>query len=212
MRKRLYLLIGLPGSGKSTLAASMQGTCSTLRLVSTDRIRGQLFGDEAIQGPWSLIWRQVGQQLREIVQQIEQGQCQAVLYDATNTRRQSRRAVIALARSLAFTHITGLWIDTPLSVCLERNRQRDRQVPDEVIQRMQRQLEGAPPNLEEGLSCLIRYSSCVDQARSSRTSPPILAPMQMSLQKSQPLNRTSRGTEIPLFSMTQPNPLDLNSW
>jgi predicted kinase len=180
MAAKLFLLIGLPGSGKSTLAVSMQRTCPDLVLVSTDRIRGKLFGNEAIQGSWQLIWREVGEQLREAVQQIEQGQCQAAIYDATNTRRRSRRAVIALARSLSFTHITGLWMDTPLSVCLERNRQRDRQVPDEVIQRMQCQLDGGPPTLEEGLSCLIRYSFYVAQTRSSVTSSFLAGAMQMS--------------------------------
>jgi predicted kinase len=201
MAAKLFLLIGLPGSGKSTLAASMQQTCPTLRLVSTDRIRGKLFGDEGIQGSWQFIWREVYQQLREAVQQIGQGQSQAALYDATNTRRRSRRAVIALARSISFTHITGLWIDTPLSVCLERNRQRHRQVPEEVIQRMHGQLYGGLPGLEEGMSCLIRYRSFTSQASAAQTDSPQAQ-----------LVQTNKGTGIPLFSLPQPNPLDLNSW
>jgi predicted kinase len=187
MAAKLFLLIGLPGSGKSTLAASMQQSCPNLRLVSTDRIRGRLFGDEGIQGSWQLIWREVCQQLREAVQQIEQGQSQAAIYDATNTRRRSRRAVIALARSISFTHITGLWVDTPLFLCLERNRQRDRQVPEEVIQRMHCQLHGGSPGLEEGMSCLIRYSLSVSQPRSAPTNPIQANPIQVNPMQASPI-------------------------
>ena len=80
------------------------------------------------------------------------------IYDATNAQRRHRRKVIALARATGFTHITGLWLDTPVWLCLARNRRRVRQVPEDVIFRMHRQLRDAPPTLEEGLDRLIRFT------------------------------------------------------
>lgn len=158
---RLILLIGLPGSGKSYLADQLKQMYSAsggdIAIVSTDAIRAALFGDAAIQGSWLLVWREVERQF----QQAAQPACprDATLYDATHTRRQHRREAVALARTTGFRHITGIWLDTPLAVCLERNRQRDRQVPEAVIHKMHRQLCGAPPSLSDGLDCLRRYTA-----------------------------------------------------
>ncbi len=160
----LILLIGLPGSGKSTVAAKLLIACSDRRLVSTDRIRAHLFGDEAIQGPWLKVWHEVGNQFRQTVQQIETGAAQDAIFDATNVVRKQRRDAIALARENGFTYITGLWLNTPLWICLERNEQRDRQVEPPVILNMHRSLIGAPPTLQEGLDKLIEvrgsFSNC----------------------------------------------------
>ncbi|MBD2344901.1 AAA family ATPase [Anabaena subtropica] len=151
---KLILLIGLPGSGKSTLAKKLVAECPQMQLVSTDAIRGQLFGSEAIQGSWLLIWQEIERQLQQVV--VTQ---KLVLFDATNAQRRHRRELITLARDLGFTHITGVWIKTPVWLCLARNKKRLRQVPEDVILRMHRQLRDAPPTLEEGLDHLITHES-----------------------------------------------------
>ena len=148
---QLLMLIGLPGSGKSTLAVQLANR-EGWQIVSTDRIREQLFGNEAIQGSWFQIWAEVEQQLRAIAQ-IPDGKA---LYDATNTRRRDRRQFISLARSWGFDPIEAYWLDVPLAVCLERNQRRDRQVPVPIICKMYRQLRGGSPSLKEGLDRLIR--------------------------------------------------------
>ncbi len=153
LNSSLILLIGLPGSGKSTLATKLLADCSQRHLVSTDAIREQLFGDEAIQGPWLLIWREIERQFKDA---ITAGT--TVIFDATNTQRRHRREVISLARDTGFTDITAIWVDTPVWLCLARNKRRERRVPEDVIFRMYRQLRDAPPSLEEGLDCLIRLS------------------------------------------------------
>ncbi|MBE9007217.1 AAA family ATPase [Fortiea sp. LEGE XX443] len=147
----LILLIGLPGSGKSTLAKKIITECPQMQLISTDAIRGQLFSDEIIQGPWFLIWQEVERQLQKAL-----ATKRTAIFDATNARRRDRRELIALAHNLGFTQITGIWLTTPVWLCLVRNKRRDRQVPEDVILRMHRQLRDAPPSLEEGLDCLIK--------------------------------------------------------
>ncbi|MBM0741993.1 AAA family ATPase [Phormidium sp. CLA17] len=153
---RLFFLIGLPGSGKSTLATDLLNECSDRTLISTDGIRLTLYGDEAIQGDWLTIWQEVERLFRVTASQIRRGERSDAIYDATNAVRQQRREAIALARKSGFTHITGIWLNTPLWLCLQRNQQRDRQVPADVIQRMNHRLRGAPPSRLEGFNDLIR--------------------------------------------------------
>lgn len=152
----LILLIGLPGSGKSTWAKNFVFQHPAYHWVSTDSIRARLHGDEAEQGDWLTIWRTVQAQWRTDVAAIRQGQLAGTLYDATNVRRRYRRDAIALARQIGYTHITACWFDVPLEICLHRNRHRSRQVPEEIIYRMHRQLTGAPPTLGEGIDQLSR--------------------------------------------------------
>ncbi len=163
----LIILIGLPGSGKSTLARQLTAQGGQLRLISTDLIRAQLYGDEAIQGDWQAVWREVQHQFAETVRQCIEGKTQGAVYDATNAVRKQRRQVIAAGRSHHFTDIQGLWLDVPLAVCLERNRGRSRQVPEAVILRMHRRLTGAPPSLAEGLNSLVRFSEFETMAQPS---------------------------------------------
>ncbi len=148
----LLLLIGLPGSGKSTLAKQLMAQCPQVQLISTDAIRGQLFGSEAIQGSWLLIWREVERQFQQAISTSN-----TAIFDATNAQRRNRREVITLARNLGFSHITGIWLNVPVWLCLARNKKRSRQVPEEIILRMHRQLRDAPPSLEEGLDKLTRF-------------------------------------------------------
>lgn len=154
----LIILIGLPGSGKSAFADRLQARPGWW-LISTDAIRARLFGEEAIQGPWLKVWNEVSREFREAVRSIQQGETVEAIYDATNVIRKSRRQAIALARESGFTHLTGIWLNEPLSVCLQRNQQRDRQVPDAIIERMNRRLWGAPPAIQEGFDCLIEMRS-----------------------------------------------------
>jgi predicted kinase len=149
----LIVLIGLPGSGKSTLAAQWLAQCPRRQVISTDAIRAQLFGSEDVQGSWLLVWRQVQQQFRQALDQPA-----GAIYDATNAVRCYRKEAIASSRAIGFTQITGLWLDMPLHLCLERNRTRSRQVPEQVILQMHSSLHNAPPSLQEGFDRLIRYS------------------------------------------------------
>ena len=163
----LILFIGLPGSGKSTLTRQLIVADPKLKLISTDKIRERLFGNEIIQGDWLLVWREVQRQFQRAVIQISRGEVSAAIYDATNAQRRHRREVIICARAVGFKQIVGLWVDTPVWLCLARNRRRDRQVPEEVILRMHRQLHDAAPSLSEGLDCLWRSSQLLPSCTST---------------------------------------------
>lgn len=151
---RLWILVGLPGSGKSTWARALLESAvpdvPQWQIVSTDEIRAQRYGDAGIQGNWVEVWGEVQRQFRD---RFIAGD--SVIYDATNAQRRSRRFVIQTARSTGFTRIGLCWLRVPVEVCLARNQQRSRRVPDEVILRMARQLAGAPPSLAEDIDLLL---------------------------------------------------------
>ncbi len=139
-----HFLIGPPGSGKSTFAVQLLKLDPNAVIVSTDQIRRELFGDEGIQGDWSIIEKQVFARM--------QGAFLAgrpVIYDATNVKRDWRSSIL---RQVADKNVQWIaWhLQTPLSLCQVWNKQRLRQVPFAVIEELYQALQDNPPHIEEG--------------------------------------------------------------
>ena len=143
-----HILIGLPGSGKSTFAQALQHHVPQSAIISTDEIRTQLYGDPTLQGHWPDIFAQVQHHCQ---QTIAAGK--TVIYDATNAKRAWR---LNFLRSQLQTHPDQTWIGwyltTSLDTCLNWNRQRDRQVPETVIQDLYQSLHTFPPEPAEGMA------------------------------------------------------------
>jgi predicted kinase len=146
-----HLLIGPPASGKSTIAAQWCDREPEKVWISTDRIRENLYGDANIQGPWADIQTVV---LQETQKAIAAGR--SVIYDATNVRRSWRMGFLQqlqgtdwLANANRVQWIA--WqIETPLSTCLHRNRSRDRQVPQDIVERFYGWMETEEVQRSEG--------------------------------------------------------------
>ena len=155
---RLFILVGIPGSGKSTWARAYLADHPHYCLVSTDQIRAELYGDEAVQGDWQKVWQQVLIQWQRGIEQVLQGQIAGVVYDATNACRDYRQQACATARALGFSLIVLIWFDVPLELALQRNRMRPRQVDPDIIARMHRQLQGAPPTLSEDVDQILHFA------------------------------------------------------
>jgi predicted kinase len=155
-----HLLIGIPGSGKSTFARQWVAADPRYRIVSTDRIRAQLFGNAIIQGEWSIVEAQV---LAEIRTHLAAGY--SVIYDATNTKLEWRLQFLQHFRAsenLANIPWMAWWIDTPLAICQQRNQKRDRNVPPDVIDAMATHLQDCPPHPREGFVTVRTVPRCPD--------------------------------------------------
>jgi predicted kinase len=150
-----HILIGCPSSGKSSVAVEIANCDSNYRIVSTDKIREQLFGDETIQGDWQLIESEAFQQIQ---QHIEAGY--PIIYDATNAKRSWRMALLQHLKQYQDIQWIGWHLQPPLDICKAWNKKRKRQVPEPVIERMYQFLKQFPPLAAEGFTAVypVKYS------------------------------------------------------
>ncbi|MFZ1940168.1 MAG: AAA family ATPase [Terracidiphilus sp.] len=134
----VVLAIGLPGSGKTTWFGRRGITP-----LSSDLLRGILFDDVEEQRYQGLVFSTLRSLLRaRLIARMPMN-----YVDATNLSIHERRQWIKMAKSFGY-EVQAVFFDVPLEVCLERNRQRDRSVSEEIMRKMSEKLK--PPVFEEG--------------------------------------------------------------
>ena len=135
---RIVVLVGLPGSGKSTYLERL-GVSG----LSSDAIRRLLADDETDQ----TINHRVFQTLRYLLRQRIAAGRSATYIDATNLTPEERRPYIQIGQRFGCP-VEALFFDVPLDVCMARNAQRQRVVPEEAMLKLAAKLQA--PSLEEG--------------------------------------------------------------
>ena len=158
---RFHLMIGAACSGKSSaariLARCLQGPDQPpLRYICSGDIRQELYGDRSVLGRWDEVAAVIEEQLLAAIAAEE-----VVILEATYVKRCFRLAItqaLPLPRPVQWI---GWWLDTPVAVCLERNRQRAEPIPDTVIERQCAQLlESCPvPHRQEGFALVVRLQA-----------------------------------------------------
>lgn len=135
-----YMAVGIPGSGKSTYGAKMKNVF----VVCPDSIRKELYGDESIQGDGKIVFEIA---YNRILKALSEGK--DVYFDATNVTKYSRRNTLDYVCGFARKCI-AIYFDVPFEKCKTRNKERERVVPEFIIDSMARRI--CKPSKREGFS------------------------------------------------------------
>jgi predicted kinase len=141
-RPSLILLVGIPGSGKTTYAEKYLEVYNDAIHLSSDKIRAELWGDEATQGDNNEVFSLM--QSRTI-EALNNGL--SVLYDATNVTRKDRSYIISLCPKFVKIECHIVW--APIETCIERDAARERTVGKAVIDKMLKRFQA--PYYDEGI-------------------------------------------------------------
>ena len=133
----LVLMCGICGSGKTQLSQYLvdhKGLTSIIR-ISSDELRAVIGKGEGDQGAS----KKVFQVMRYMTTYfLKDGY--TVIIDALNYRPKNRKDFINIARELN-VEVMAYCLDIPFEVCMERNKNRERVVPESVLLRQRDNLE-----------------------------------------------------------------------
>jgi predicted kinase len=130
MNKPIFIMmIGLPASGKSEQAKKLAAKYDA-EIFSSDALREEMFGDVNHQTNNDVLFKELHKRIRGC---LTYGK--SAIYDACNISYKRRMEFLKSLNKIPCEKITVI-MATPYEVCLERNAQRERKVPEYVIKRM----------------------------------------------------------------------------
>lgn len=122
---KFTMLVGVAGSGKSTFAQNLKTRGAYI--VSSDAIRGELYGDENDQNHNQKVFEECHRRIKKGLQEDKW-----VVFDATNLSARRREAFLSQIQHFKCKKDCIVFI-TPYETILERMEKRERKVPAEVI-------------------------------------------------------------------------------
>ena len=162
MGPKLIYLVGLPGSGKSRYAETWMLDHPDSIYISSDRIRGELYGDENCQDDPGRVFDLMQKRTLDALKEGKE-----VIYDATNVVRKNR---IALLKNIPNAIVRGGYVEAvnkvcvvvwaKLEDCINRDSFRDRHVGEKVIMKMAKRFQ--TPWYDEGWNEIQIYRDELD--------------------------------------------------
>ena len=122
---KFTMLVGVAGCGKSTYANILKKMGA--KIVSSDAIRGELWGDENDQQNPQKVFEECHRRIKKLLREDNW-----VVFDATNLSARRRESFLKQIDKLA-NYKECIVILTPPEVIMERMEYRDRKVPEEVV-------------------------------------------------------------------------------
>ncbi len=136
MEQFLLALCGIPASGKTTLARAIQKKFGKgVVIVSTDRWRDAEYYAEFTPEKEQVVRERALQETREL---ISRGL--SVIHDDTNYYQSMRHDLYEIAKDRECIFAV-IHVNTSLKTALQWNREREMQIPEEVIERINHRLD-----------------------------------------------------------------------
>jgi len=140
------MLIGAAASGKSTAAPRIAAENNSV-ILSTDKMRAELYGAEHIQGNWPDIEAVLYDRIKNAIKQNKN-----IILDSTHYKKEYRAKIIKnFAKCSEFS---AYYFNYPFALIYSRNKYRARRVPFDVLAAMYSELNAAPPTLAEGFKSI----------------------------------------------------------
>jgi tRNA uridine 5-carbamoylmethylation protein Kti12 len=158
MTNTVLMLMGLPGSGKSTYCTRLHEALTGIVHIEYDVVAESVMDNDERLLAWRLARCTALDQLR-----LQLLSChQIILLDDNFHLRSMRKQIYHLCQEYPNIRLGILWMETPLNVCLERNRRRSpqRRVPDHIIDKMHTTLE--PPRLSWEICVRVHEDTTID--------------------------------------------------
>jgi predicted kinase len=148
--KTLYITVGCPASGKSTYVKNyVVINKQTGMYLSSDELRAKFGSGETDQTCTNQVFSYIKQKISEILCDREDGY---LIIDATSINKKNRKEYIELAKKNK-ARIVAWVFERNRNILVERNKNRDRVVPEWVIDKMLTQYER--PTTDEGFDEVI---------------------------------------------------------
>ncbi len=132
-RSFFIILIGLPAAGKSSLAKSLQNTeffrthQLSVEIVDTDIIRSHIEGSQFQPDKEQMVKKAKISQIRTCL-----AENRSVIVDDMHYYESMRHDLFEIHREFS-SYWISIYLNTPLSMCIEWNRQRATPLPESVI-------------------------------------------------------------------------------
>lgn len=127
--QRLIVLVGVPASGKSTIAENIKD--ESFDIHSSDAIRKELYGSEQILGNPAEIFNLM---YKRTLDSLNSGK--NVIYDSTNISRKDRIRLLNFISKINNLSKECIIAAATIDTIFERNKNRERKVPENVILNM----------------------------------------------------------------------------
>lgn len=150
----LIMMIGIPGSGKSTIGKQI-AQLFKYEYISSDEKREEWYGNTEDQTHNFELFCRLE---RLVTKMLEDGK--DVVFDATNITRKSRKRFVELGKKENVS-MSAVVVHTSEETAKRRNTQRERTVPDYVIERQFKTFQ--KPTKEEGFGVIFTIDNNEDK-------------------------------------------------
>lgn len=145
---KVIIGVGIPGSGKTTALLKLAQEYS-YTYICPDNIRQELTGNAADQSKNREVWEEAYQRTADALKKGE-----SIVFDATFANEGQRKDFIKFTKDNGAEKVQGIYAEATLELAKERNRNRERIVPEHAIDRMYESFQQYPPTIEDGFDSL----------------------------------------------------------